>query len=316
MTNDEKRVLIIGGTRFFGRGIVDALHGAGYAITMLTRGRRASAPPAPDIEWIIGNRKDPATLRHVARGRRFHAVIDNVCYEPDDARAVAKTLAERTEKYLFTSTVMSYLNGYLAGTPLREEDWPAQSSTEGMLRQYNVAELTYARNKRGCEEVFLSSMPDQITVFRLHNVVGPDDFSGKSGAIVSALGANGLCRLPGRPEDTLQTVFADDIGRLYLAAVSRPGNGDSRAYNVSLPPISQRRFAELLIAETPLKLSQVTFTGGDGAWGADDATAPFPRNVVLDVSRLERDFGALLTPYDAFVPVMGRWYAERQKVTA
>jgi nucleoside-diphosphate-sugar epimerase len=315
MINGGKRVLVIGGTRFFGRGIVDTLHGAGYAVTMLTRGRRASSPPAPDIEWIVGDRKDAETLRRIAHKRQFYAVIDNVCYEPDEARMAARALVDRTEKYVFTSTVMSYLNGYLSGMPLREEDWPRQSSTEGMLRQYNPAEVTYALNKRGCEEVFFASMPDRIIVFRLHNVVGLDDFSGKSGAIVNALGADACCRLPGRPDDTLQTVLADDIGRLYLAAVFRPKNGGARVYNVSLPPISQGRFVELLIAETPFDLSQVTFTGGDGAWGADDVTAPFPRNVVLDVSRLEKDFGAFLTPYDAFVPAMGRWYVTRQKVT-
>lgn len=314
MSDSAKRVLIIGGTRFFGRGIVAALRDAGCAVAMLTRGQRAAGPPADDVEWMVGDRKDPETLRRIARERAFDAVIDNVCYERDDAVAAARAFNDRAGRYLLTSTVMSYLNGYLSGAPLGEADWARQSSTDGMLRQYNPGELNYARNKRACEEAFFAELPGRATAFRLHNVIGPDDFSGKSGAIVKALATEGRCRLPGRPDDTYQTVFADDVGRLYAAAVR--ADSIKPAYNVALPPIGQRRFVELLLSETSFGPDRAEFAGGDGAWGAEGLVCPFPRNVVLDTARLRRDFPDALRPYESYVPAMGRWYAAHEGVPA
>lgn len=297
-----RSVLMIGGTRFFGRGILAELQRRGHAVTVLTRGNRP--PPAGPAAVLTADRKDPRALAAALGGRGFDAVIDNVCYEPADAEAAARLFAGRCRRYVFTSSVMSYLNAYRSGRPLAEEDWEAARSVEGMEEQYGARELDYARNKRACEQVFLGAAELNPLVFRLHNVVGPDDFSGKSAVIPQAIARDGAVTLSGRATDTYQQVFAGDLGALYAEAVERQA-GLAAAYNVAAPPLPQGDYAALAAAALGVPAAV-----GYAPPGTPGALAPFPRNVVLDGGRLARDFAAPPTPIPDFLPAMARGYAE------
>ena len=85
------RILILGGTRFAGRAIVEAALGRGDSVTMFNRGQ--SGPRLyPGAETVIGDRtKDLSPLD----GREFDAVIDVACYDPEAARVSAPAFAQR-----------------------------------------------------------------------------------------------------------------------------------------------------------------------------------------------------------------------------
>src|SRR5579875_843899 len=85
------RVLILGGTRFPGRAIVDAALGRGDTITLFDRGQ-TNPGFYPGVETVIGDRaKDLSALD----GREPDAVIDVACYDPAVARLSAEALAKR-----------------------------------------------------------------------------------------------------------------------------------------------------------------------------------------------------------------------------
>ena len=77
-------VLVIGGTRYFGRGAVQQLLEAGHAVTIFSRG--STRPPFwNDIEHIEGDHTDSEGMAARLKGRRFDGVIDNLCFNREEA---------------------------------------------------------------------------------------------------------------------------------------------------------------------------------------------------------------------------------------
>src|SRR3954470_24440298 len=77
------RLLILGGTVFLGRHVVDAALERGHAVTIFTRGRHGTGPEG--VEHIAGDRADVTPLT----GRAWDAAIDTSRYGPAHVRASA-----------------------------------------------------------------------------------------------------------------------------------------------------------------------------------------------------------------------------------
>src|SRR5207253_1215794 len=98
-------VLIIGGSRYFGKLLVNRLRDAGSAVSVLNRGSTA----VPDgVNHLIADRDDETALLDALGAREFDVVIDQVCYTPAQAEIAARVFAGRTGRYLMTSTVEVY----------------------------------------------------------------------------------------------------------------------------------------------------------------------------------------------------------------
>ena len=103
-------ILILGGTRFLGRHLVDAALSRGHTVTLFNRGK---SNPAlyPALETITGDREfDLAAISP----RRFEAVIDTCGYLPRIVRLSAQKLRELADSYVFISSI-SALCRFLAG---------------------------------------------------------------------------------------------------------------------------------------------------------------------------------------------------------
>jgi nucleoside-diphosphate-sugar epimerase len=67
------RLLVLGGTHFLGRAIVDDAISRGYEVTTFSRG--LTGQPRPGAEVLRGDRTSPADLVQLAE-RDWDAVID------------------------------------------------------------------------------------------------------------------------------------------------------------------------------------------------------------------------------------------------
>src|SRR5687768_2678875 len=129
------QVLVIGGTGFLSAAVVAALQAAGHAVTVFTRGKR----PLPDgVSAITGDRKDADAFARAMEGRAYDAVVDCICYTPDDAHGALRAFAGRVSHYLMISTDFVY--GPRRVLPI-DEDTPTQAMSQ------------YGRNKAACEEI-------------------------------------------------------------------------------------------------------------------------------------------------------------------
>ena len=96
------RVLILGGTVFLGRHLVDAALDRGDQVTLFHRGRHP-APRAAEVVEVFGDRS--VDLNRLPRNA-FDVVIDTCGYLPADVRRSAEVID--AERYVFVSSGSVY----------------------------------------------------------------------------------------------------------------------------------------------------------------------------------------------------------------
>ena len=128
-------VLVIGGTLFIGRRLVNALLGAGHSVTVLHRNPDSTLPA--HVKGLLADRNDGDSVRHALAGRRFDAVFDNV-YDwqrgttAEQVEATARACAgPRLSRYVFMSSVGAYREGLDL-----DEDEPLASSERTLFRMH------------------------------------------------------------------------------------------------------------------------------------------------------------------------------------
>ena len=98
------KVLILGGTRFLGRALAEAVLERGHELTLFNRGQ-TNPDLFPGVEKLHGDRDgDLAALE----GCRWKAVIDTCGYVPRVVRQSAELLVDAVAHYTFVSTLSVY----------------------------------------------------------------------------------------------------------------------------------------------------------------------------------------------------------------
>ncbi|UTH76401.1 NAD-dependent epimerase/dehydratase family protein [Chromobacterium sp. IIBBL 290-4] len=147
-----KKILIIGGTRYFGRLLVGNLIAAGHRVTLATRGR------SPDdfgsaIERIQVDRADSQAMAQAFRHADFDVAYDQVCYTPHHAALAEQIFSGRVGRYVMASTIEVYA-GRAGAQPCREEtiDLQEEAVEAPLIWQTRaLTEANYADGKRQAE---------------------------------------------------------------------------------------------------------------------------------------------------------------------
>ncbi len=185
-----KRILVIGGSRYFGKTLVIRARDAGAEVTVLHRG---SAPPPPGVGRLVADRDDEEALRSALGSRDFDVVVDQVCYTPRQAAVARRVFAGRTGRYVMTSTMEVYDPATLPAGPHLPAATATVPVTEASLdparlplvpaapgRAHGPA-YAYAEGKRRAEAVFLREPAFPYVGVRAAHVLGggPAEFTGR-----------------------------------------------------------------------------------------------------------------------------------------
>lgn len=245
-------LLIIGGTRFLGRALVDEARAAGHTLTLFNRGR---SNPAlyPDVEQLHGDRD--GGLAALA-GRRWDAVIDTCGYVPRVVRAAADFLAPAVEHYTFISTMSVYAEPLAEGTD--------EAAPVGTIPDESVEEISggsYGPLKALCERAATEAMDGRALHVRSGLIVGPHDASDRFSYWPARVARGGEMLAPVSPGYGVQFIDVRDLAAWTLRATAARLTG---AYNVTGPerPLPIGR---LLDAARDLTGSDARFT-----WVPDD----------------------------------------------
>ncbi len=188
------RILILGGTLFLGRHIVDAALARGHDVVLFNRGQR-NPHLFPQLEKLRGDRDgDLAALR----GRRFDAVVDPSGYRPEQMRAVTRVLGEAVVHYGFISSISVYRE--LPPHRSFDEDAPLAEGDQG-----------YGALKARCEEVLEEMLPGRVARVRPGLIVGPHDPTDRFTYWPRRVARGGSVLAPGRPERPVQLVDVRDL---------------------------------------------------------------------------------------------------------
>lgn len=165
-----KNILVLGGTRFFGKKLVERLLEEGHSVTILTRGQSGN-PFGNQVEQLTVDRRDAAALAEAVEGRTFDIVYDNICYSPNDAKQFCEIFNGKIRKLVFTSTLSTYEAN---GKPHIEEDFNPYTYE---IRMGDTADFTYGEGKRQAEAVFYKYADFPVVAVRFPIVMGEDDYT-------------------------------------------------------------------------------------------------------------------------------------------
>lgn len=195
------KILVLGGTLFLGRHIVQAALDRRHDVTLFNRGH--TCPELfPEAEKLRGDRG--GDLRAL-RGRTWDAVIDTCGYVPRLVHAAATVLKDVVAHYTFISSISVYADRHQLGLT---EAAPVQTLADPTTEE--VGPQTYGALKALCEQTVDALMPGRTCIVRPGLLVGPHDPTGRFTYWVQRVAAGGEVMAPGAPERQVQYIDARD----------------------------------------------------------------------------------------------------------
>ena len=202
------KLLILGGTVFLGRHIVEQALLAGHEVTLFNRGQSNPELFEGQVEKIQGDRaKDLTRLQ----GRRFDACIDPSGYLPGPVKTAGELLKDQIDRYVFVSSISVYPNYDKPG--MDEDSELAELPEDVDPTVYDVA--YYGAFKVLCEQAIEAEIPGRCLQVRSGLIVGPYDPTNRFTYWPAriAKGGNVLCPPADFP---VQIIHAADQARWIL----------------------------------------------------------------------------------------------------
>lgn len=123
------KALVLGGSVFVGRRLVEMLVSEGYEVSVLNRGRTPAAIPA-SVRLVKADRTDADAMRSALAGTSWDAVFDVsgfvMAAGGSDVEALIGMLDGRVGHYVFVSSIMAY-DQSLVGIIPWTEDMPSDA---------------------------------------------------------------------------------------------------------------------------------------------------------------------------------------------
>ncbi|MFF6874576.1 SDR family oxidoreductase [Streptomyces sp. NPDC012474] len=210
------RLLMLGGTEFVGRAVVEAALGRGWEVTVFHRGRHEAPPGARSL---LGDRTAPGGLSALADDPgEWDVVVDTWSAAPSAVRDTARLLRGRAGRYVYVSSCSVYAWAPPAGYT---EDAPVVEGASADAEQTD-----YARDKRGGELAAVASFgADRSLLVRAGLILGPYENVGRLPWWLTRMSRGGPVLAPGPRDLPLQYVDVRDLSEWILGAAEQELSG-------------------------------------------------------------------------------------------
>ncbi|HLX47936.1 MAG TPA: NAD-dependent epimerase/dehydratase family protein [Streptosporangiaceae bacterium] len=207
------RILVLGGTGFVGRAIVDQAVSRGHDVTTFTRGQHGE--PRPGAQSLHGDRTRPGDLTALS-ARDWDAVIDTSTIAPAHVNASARLLAGHAGHYTYVSSLSVYTGR--PREPVTEESpvFGCPPTAEGSQET-----LGYGPLKAGSERAVADAFPGRHLIVRPGVIAGPHDDVGRLPWWLARLAQGGRVLAPGRPDRPVRLTDARDLAAWLVDSIRR-----------------------------------------------------------------------------------------------
>ncbi len=206
------KLLVLGGTEFVGRAVVEAARARGDEVTVFNRGR---SPAPAGVRALTGDRSTPGGLAALAGGR-WDAVVDTWSWQPFAVRDAARFLADRAGRYAYVSSRSVYAWPMSPGpaeiAPVLEAS--PDAGEDGV-------EVPYGEAKRGGELAAEAVFGDRALLVRAGLILGPYENIGRLPWWLNRVAAGGPVLAPGPADLALQYIDARDLADWILGALDQ-----------------------------------------------------------------------------------------------
>jgi len=196
------RLLILGGSRFLGRAVVDDALARGWQVATFNRRGTSHA----DVESLIGDRLDPRSLDQLG-AREWDVVVDTWAGAPRAVRDSARALAGRTERYVYVSSGSVYRPPPPPGGDESAPTVDASPDAEGG---------EYPELKRGAELAVEQEIGSRALIARAGLILGPREDVGRLPWWLLRMHRGGEVLCPAPSDLPLQYIDARDLARWML----------------------------------------------------------------------------------------------------
>jgi nucleoside-diphosphate-sugar epimerase len=307
------KVLVIGGTLFIGRSLVESLVKAGHEVSVLHR--KPKHDFSRRVENLMADRNDAASLRDALDGRRFEVVFDNA-YDWErgttaaQVEATVRAVGDRLQRYIFMSSVAAYGDGL------------NHKESDPLAPDYHSD--SYVSNKATTERLLFRMHAQRglpLVTFRPPFVYGPNNPYYREQFFWDRLRAGRPIVIPGDGHRLMQFAYVNDVVEALVRSMDEP-RAVGEAFNMGDPkPLTQVEVVERLAkaANTEASLARVPRDLIQQA-GGNAMEEPFYFGEYFDLPPITMNIGKVtrilkmkLTPFDVGLKETYRWYQRNHK---
>ncbi|SEM13022.1 MULTISPECIES: NAD-dependent epimerase/dehydratase family protein [unclassified Butyrivibrio] len=217
------KILVVGGTRYFGIPMVNSLLQKGHEITIATRGNSKPDFEA-SVDYVVMDRMDSQSVNEALGGRHFDLIIDKIAYSSKDVKALLENVT--CDRYIQMSTCSVYPKDH---PDITEDEFPSEKYELHWIDRIK----DYQETKRQAERAVFEFMdPENISFVRYPIVMGENDYTGRLDFYIEHIRDQKPMNIDDYDKE-MAFIYEKDAGEFmaYLADhfIAGPVNGCSKA---------------------------------------------------------------------------------------
>jgi nucleoside-diphosphate-sugar epimerase len=258
------RVLFIGGTGVISSACSRVAVEHGIDLYVLNRGRSTDRPLPSGVTMLLGDVREPGSVRKEIKELRFDAVVDWVAFTPDHVRTDLELFSGRTGQYVFISSASAYQTPparmpVTESTPLRNPFW------------------AYSRGKIACEDLLVAAYQEQgfpATIVRPSHTYDQTSVPFDGGwTVLGRMLAGKPVIVPGDGTSLWTLTHHDDFARAFVPLLGHPRTLGEAIHITSDDVLTWNQIAEALAAALGVTARLVhvpsdAIAAADPEWGA------------------------------------------------
>jgi nucleoside-diphosphate-sugar epimerase len=260
------RLLLLGGSWFLGRLLVDDFARRGFDVTVCNNKPSAQLS---GVRHVRGNREREEDLQLLAQSGPWDVVVDVSGKIPAVVQRSARAFAAVAERYVSVSTIRVYREWPHA--PVHEDSplWPGDPDYDPGTRAFDPD--TYGPLRAGCEIACLDALgEDRLLIVRLHQMIGQHDYVGPLRWWLERMRRGGAVLAPA-PDRSIQPIDVRDVARFIVDQVQRRTHG---VFNIAAPTDGPT-FSSLLQACAEVTGADAELVWADENWLVDQGIEPW-----------------------------------------
>jgi nucleoside-diphosphate-sugar epimerase len=223
------RLLVLGGTKFLGRAVVETALAEGHDVTLFNRGR-TNPELFPEAERIRGDREQDLS---VLGDRSWDAALDMATFLPRVVARSVDALRGAVDRYVYVSSISVYAD--MSVPPVEGAEVAALADPKSESIE------DYGALKAACERIVTDAFGDRALGVRPGLIVGPHDPTDRFTYWPRRIAAGGAVLTPAPPEAPVQFIDVRDLGAWIVHATEQSLGG---TYNATGEPITFGRLVE------------------------------------------------------------------------